>query len=706
MTGSQDNLPETTRIDDPFPLLQECRELFVSRLGEILQRGGVQSAELTDAACHAAGETHDALAGGGKDGFDGTAGLTASRISLVGNDDLEIDIRISDIASHLRDDKRIEHWRVQLRYMTLLRRPHMKPDENPLGMEPIRSALWAISRAHEASLDRLFNRLQQLESVLKEYLPELYRELNEHLERRGVQPAAAHLVQASAGPSRAGGSGAAGTDPLAALRQSMQRQQGAEGSPELLGASLSGGTAGVAGAAGGMVSSGQTAGSGQFVIDAAAQVMLKHLAERLDAIERRQEANGVANNGDTIAENTPSPLRSKDLDLPPGQPAAVAFDTLAAIFDAIFASPDLADPIKAIYGRLQIPLLKKALADEDFFTDAQHPARLFVDALARAAVGLPDDAGHNHPRCRVLADIAERAKTELASAQGNLAPLLTALQDVRAQLDRSTAAGAEAYAHLTEHHERRELAMVAAQAWLQRSLTRTREPALVHFLSVYWVRLMQEACLAGGTEGAAWKEGETVVNHLLWSVQPKQSAEDRQKLTALLPALLKRLTAGLDHLGVSAAERKPFLDACFELQTGALRGRQADVGGPLPPPAPQANAAPSGHGRLIEDGDVRVRYFGRPAHTAPPRREDEGPQIGDWLVFEQPDESVSCGRLCWQGASSRTQLLFNEAWQEGVALSPLFLEQQIYADKARIVGKFSLFDGAAEQALKRLRDAR
>lgn len=51
------------------------------------------------------GEEHDELASASStkpDGFGQTAGLTASRISLVGHDDLELDIRIGEISNHLK----------------------------------------------------------------------------------------------------------------------------------------------------------------------------------------------------------------------------------------------------------------------------------------------------------------------------------------------------------------------------------------------------------------------------------------------------------------------------------------------------------------------------------------------------------------------------------------------------------------------------
>ena len=99
--------------------------------------------------------------------------------------------RIGEIASHLRDNEQIDHWRVQLRYMTLLQRPGMTPDSNPLGLETIRRGLWALCRESGGLLDQQFVRLERLEEMLALKLPEIYVEMNDLLERRGVAPAQA-----------------------------------------------------------------------------------------------------------------------------------------------------------------------------------------------------------------------------------------------------------------------------------------------------------------------------------------------------------------------------------------------------------------------------------------------------------------------------------------------------------------------------------
>ena len=50
-------------------------------------------------------------------------------------------------------------------------------------------------------------------------------------------------------------------------------------------------------------------------------------------------------------------------------------DALAEVFDFVFADQAIPMQMKVIIGRLQIPVLRAAMMDRDFFLSDQHPAR-------------------------------------------------------------------------------------------------------------------------------------------------------------------------------------------------------------------------------------------------------------------------------------------------------------------------------------------
>ncbi len=63
-------------------------------------------------------------------------------------------------------------------------------------------------------------------------------------------------------------------------------------------------------------------------------------------------------------------------------------DFIKLIFDAIIDEESITDEIKTLLLSLQIPVIKAAMLDSDFFIDDCHPARQLLDKIAEAGVGV------------------------------------------------------------------------------------------------------------------------------------------------------------------------------------------------------------------------------------------------------------------------------------------------------------------------------
>jgi len=58
---------------------------------------------------------------------------------------------------------------------------------------------------------------------------------------------------------------------------------------------------------------------------------------------------------------------------------------------------------------------------------------------------------------------------------------------------------------------------------------------------------------------------------LLWSVEPKASAEDRKRLITMLPGMLKHLHAGMERGELSEERRSAFLGALVDCHAMAVK---------------------------------------------------------------------------------------------------------------------------------------
>ncbi len=70
-------------------------------------------------------------------------------------------------------------------------------------------------------------------------------------------------------------------------------------------------------------------------------------------------------------------------------------DVVGFLFDYIFRDASIPPRFRVILAGLQIPILKAALADRDFFVDKDHPARRLIEELTAAAVGADEDEAYS-----------------------------------------------------------------------------------------------------------------------------------------------------------------------------------------------------------------------------------------------------------------------------------------------------------------------
>ena len=667
--------------DDAFFILRDIRALVERRMGDVARQAGIGGQAVVKAFASAVGEAHDELANNTqKDGFDSVEGLTASRMTLMCDADLELDIRISDSARRL-----IEHcgnplWRAHQRYITLLNRPEMKPEHNPIGLETIVAGLWAICNTVDADTQRKLELLDRIEEILKTELPVVYEDLNDFLASRSVEPAQSQIVHPPGGRRDYGGTvpssgGGSGTDAFAALQQALGRQFGTPSA-----------------------GSATEAAGGNAMLSAATMVMLNQLTARLEQIEKA----GTLTSGATG--EAPRALRAADLDLPLTNPEGIALETLSHIFEAIFGIWDLPDTVKTAIGRLQIPLLRLSMADPTLFANDKHPARRLINAMGRAAVGLPRDIPRAHPVSSKIWTISSTVSSSLHGDAGVLAAPLAELTRLIAERDSEILASAAPFIAHLQAMEAETNNVESVRQWLAEIATQPSAREIHDFLCQHWIQVMELAALSGGSAGAAWQEAAKTAADLLWSVQPKADAEDRKRLAGLVPGLIRGINAGLDRIGTPLETRRPFLDACFNLQTASLRGSPPPM--VMQTPEETAAAAVSTTATLpvcepVEGkalcwlalrGDAGATY--RPA--------SHGLSIGQWLQISDEQGEQCTGLVSWSSQKLDITLLCNTEMDMAFALTGGYLEQKRRERKVLVVSSRAIFDQAAAQALAQL----
>lgn len=385
---------------------------------------------------------------------------------------------------------------------------------------------------------------------------------------------------------------------------------------------------------------------------------------------------------------------------------AITVDIVATLFDFIFDDEAIADPIKALIGRLQIPVLKVAMLDKSFFSSRAHPARRLLDGISRAAVRCGPQAGHGDPLYAHVNGIIARLQAEFTQD--------TALFDLlRVDLD-NFLDGQEALADeraakaapLVAAQERRELAAVAAEQALAGWLMLPLPTAVIDLLNTEWRTLLTRHYLAA--DDAAWSAAVGTVSDLVASVQPQPDVRARKLLATKLPTLVKRIHDSLDFLQVPADRRLVVIDALFTLHAAVLRGATPVVttNWPVAPQAvePEITREQCGNDETMLES-ITLAEPAPPALAGDVRTRVDELRRGDWLEFLRGEAGLLRYRLSWISPERGILLFTSPHLPRALSVTPAALAVQIERGEASILSAEPIFDRAVNRALESLQAA-
>ena len=404
-------------------------------------------------------------------------------------------------------------------------------------------------------------------------------------------------------------------------------------------------------------------------------------------------------------------LQESPLGARANQLEAMTIELVAMLFDFIFETKDLPDSIKALIGRLQIPVLKAAMLDGAFFSKKSHPSRLLVNALAHAGIGWSPTMGHDDPLYKKIEGIVHRVLDEFTDDIGLFDTLRADLEAFLASEEKAAEINVKSSAEEIDQRDRHEIATMVARAEIERRLREHPAPNfLAGFLRDKWTGTLAQLYLQEGEESEAWSSALSTLDDLVWSVQPKRANEDRKKLVAMLRNLLRRLHGGLHNVSWQAGEREQFMTNLVAAHAAAVKSGLASA--PVPTTAVSEAAAAAAEAATASgdaDAAAKARALADAMAPAPPAPEPE-PEIeppqdrfaeiagslerGMWVEFEGEDGQLAFAKLAWVSPLRGTYLFTNRQGQKAVSLTATELAERFRNERARMVEAEPLVDRA------------
>lgn len=400
-------------------------------------------------------------------------------------------------------------------------------------------------------------------------------------------------------------------------------------------------------------------------------------------------------------------FRASDVGQGLGQIDAITVDIVAMLFDMIFDDREISDPIKALVGKLQIPILKVAMLDRSFFSSKAHPTRRLLDLISRAALRWGQQVSHDDPVYRKIAEIIDNVHSNFKQDTALFETLCNDLQSFLAAHEDASTGNVSRAALLVVQRELEELADMAVECELKDWLASPLPHAVADMLNREWRALLRQIHLDDGPDSDSWKSALTTAGELVNSVLPKRDAKERQALVRQLSPLVKQLSIGFDRIGVNDDRRHALLDALFSLHAASLRGSEPPPSlYPAVEPSPVISE-PSFASQALEDGEVTVESISvkLPVFSTIACHDIGALQRGDWVEYLQQDGAAIRYRLSWISPQRGIFLLTNPQSPHALAISPEAMSLQLQRGEVRILPTEPIFDRALTRTIDILQAA-
>jgi len=277
-------------------------------------------------------------------------------------------------------------------------------------------------------------------------------------------------------------------------------------------------------------------------------------------------------------------------------PEAMTVDIVAMLFDYLLDDKDVPDSMRALIARLQIPIVKVALLDQEFFFKKSHPARRLLNGIAEASLLWGNDAGEDSKLSDLVEVIVQRILDDFdddISLFDELAGVFGRFLAERAEREALKAAQA---ARIEEGKRRLERAKVWAREQIDARLNNgLHNDTVANFLTNHWKRLLIDVYAEADEEAEELNEAVRTMDDLVWGVSEVAIATEPLKVGQMVPDIVECICNGLDVISVPAFARDSLLkkfdkihaelpsmpggaeDSLFDMTGGAVLGDTTDA---------------------------------------------------------------------------------------------------------------------------------
>lgn len=252
-------------------------------------------------------------------------------------------------------------------------------------------------------------------------------------------------------------------------------------------------------------------------------------------------------------------------------------EIVALLFQSILQEERLPATIRVWFARLQMPVLRVAVSEPDFFATISHPARVLIDRMGGCVMGFVggkqehDDALHREIK-RVVQVVEAYPDTGRRVFQTVLTEFERFLESYFREHNEASRKGVS----LAQQVEQRETFAIQYTIELRKML----EGVPVHegvreFLFKVWADVLGHSAVLTSQSSDETRALKKAAADLIWSASAKTSREERADVLMRLPPLLKAVREGMAQAGLSVEKQDEHIQSLNTALAAAFSARSA-----------------------------------------------------------------------------------------------------------------------------------
>ena len=266
--------------------------------------------------------------------------------------------------------------------------------------------------------------------------------------------------------------------------------------------------------------------------------------------------------------------RSAELKKKAGSVAEKAtIEIVALMFQAILAEERIPAGVRVWFARLQMPVLRVALDEPEFFGTLQHPARQLIDRMGSCVLGF-DASGVQGSAMeaevrRVVQVIEQYPETGRRVFQ-------LVLEEFKKFLSRflTEKGSTQRLVSVAQQVEQKETLAIQYTIELRSMLNKIKvRDEIREFLFKVWAEALAVAALRHGPQHADTLVLKRTATDLLWAASAKPNREDRARVIQALPKILQNLRQGMSLLGLPPTTQDAHIKAISDILADAFQSK-------------------------------------------------------------------------------------------------------------------------------------